>query len=320
MTWLLTGGAGYIGGHIVAALQGAGIPVVVLDDLSTGLRERMPTDVPLVAASVRDHDAVARTLRVHQVSGVIHLAAKKAVGESVERPLYYYRENVGGCESLLRAMETAGVRQLLFSSSAAVYGAPSVVPIPEDAPLAAESPYGETKAACERMIAALRQASGLSYVSLRYFNVVGTANALLADTSVSNLVPLVLRALTSGDRPQIFGDDYPTRDGTCIRDYIHVVDLADAHVAAVRRLEAGDCGEVYNVGRGEGFTVREVMAAVAKATGIAFEPEVVGRRPGDPAETVASVEKIERELAWKAQHGLDEMVASAWAAWRSGSR
>ncbi len=318
MTWLLTGGAGYIGGHIVAALQAARIPVVVLDDLSTGARERVPASTPLVVASVLDYDAVLAALHAHGVTGVIHLAAKKAVGESVERPLYYYQENVGGCESLLRAMDAAGVRRLLFSSSAAVYGSPATVPIPEDAPLTAESPYGETKATCERMIMAVRQATGLSYASLRYFNVVGTARALLADTSVSNLVPLVLRALTAGERPQIFGDDYPTRDGTCIRDYIHVVDLADAHVAAVRRLESGDCGEVYNVGRGEGFTVREVLAAVARATGLAFDPEVIARRPGDPAETVASVEKIERELAWKAEHGLDEMVASAWAAWPRG--
>jgi UDP-glucose 4-epimerase len=314
MTWLLTGGAGYIGGHIVVALRDAGLPVVVLDDLSTGARNRVPDDVPLVEASLLDHTAVLAALHDHEVTGVIHLAAKKAVGESVERPLLYYRENVGGFESLLRAMETVGISRMVLSSSAAVYGSPAVVPITEDAPLNPDSPYGETKAVGERMLAAVRRASGASYVTLRYFNVVGAANRLLADTSVSNLVPLVLRALTTNARPQIFGDDYPTRDGTCIRDYIHVVDLADAHVAAVRRLLDANSGDVYNVGRGEGFTVREVMAAVARATGMQFEAEVVDRRPGDPAETVADVTKIERELAWKAQYGLDEMVSSAWDA------
>ena len=315
MTWLLTGGAGYIGGHIVAALQAADLPVVVLDDLSTGLRDRVPPDVPFVPASVLDHDAVVRALREHHITGVIHLAAKKAVGESVERPLYYYRENVGGFEVLLRAMADAGVKRMVLSSSASVYGNPAVVPITEDAPLTPESPYGETKTVCEWMVADQRRATELSFISLRYFNVVGAANRLLADTSVSNLVPLVLRALTTGGRPQIFGADYPTRDGTCVRDYIHVGDLAESHVVAVRRLEDGSCGEAYNVGRGEGFTVREVMDAVARVTGIAFEPEIVGRRPGDPAETVASVDKIKRELGWTAKYDLEEMVASAWDAW-----
>jgi UDP-glucose 4-epimerase len=154
-------------------------------------------------------------------------------------------------------------------------------------------------------------------VSLRYFNVVGAADPLLADTSVSNLVPLVFRALTTGGTPQIYGDDYPTKDGTCLRDYIHVVDLADAHVAAVRRLAERDCGDVYNVGRGEGFTVREVVGTVRRVTGRDFEPEVVGRRAGDPPATVAEVDKIERELGWAAKFGLDEMVASAWDAWPS---
>ncbi len=318
MTWLLTGGAGYIGGHIVAALRQAGIPVVVLDDLSTGVPDRVAAGVRLVEASVSDLEVVTAALREHQVSGVIHLAAKKAVGESVEQPLLYYRENVGGCEVLLRAMQSTGVRSMLLSSSAAVYGAPAEVPVTEAAVLVPTSPYGETKAACEWMVAAQRRATGLSYISLRYFNVVGAANATLADTSVGNLVPLVFRALTSGGKPRIFGDDYPTKDGTCIRDYIHVVDLAEAHVAAVRRLAEGGCGETYNVGRGEGFTVREVMDTVRRVTGREFEPEVVGRRAGDPAATVAAVGKIERELGWTAKFGLDEMVASAWEAWPSG--
>jgi UDP-glucose 4-epimerase len=201
-----------------------------------------------------------------------------------------------------------------------VYGSPAKVPVSEDAVLMPESPYGETKAACEWMVAAQRRATGLSAVSLRYFNVVGAANPRLGDTSVSNLVPLVFRALTSADVPRIYGDDYLTKDGTCVRDYIHVADLAEAHVAAVRRLAGADSGEVYNVGRGEGFTVREVLDTVRRVTGRDFEPRVVGRRAGDPPATVASVEKIERELGWKAKFGLEEMVASAWEAWPAQDR
>ncbi|HEV8529769.1 MAG TPA: UDP-glucose 4-epimerase GalE [Actinomycetes bacterium] len=320
MTWLLTGGAGYIGGHTVVALRDADIPVVVLDDLSTGVREHVPADVPLIEASLSDHDAVVSTLHDHGVTGVIHLAAKKAVEESVAQPLLYYRENVGGCGSLLQAMAEVGVTKMLFSSSAAVYGSPAEVPVGEDALLKPESPYGETKAVCEWMVAAQRRATGLSAVSLRYFNVVGAANPRLGDTSISNLVPLVFRALTSGDVPRIYGDDYPTKDGTCVRDYIHVADLAEAHVAAVRRLAGADSGEVYNVGRGEGFTVREVMDTVRRVTERDFEPRVVGRRAGDPPATVASVEKIGRELGWKARFGLEEMVASAWEAWPAQDR
>jgi UDP-glucose 4-epimerase len=320
MTWLLTGGAGYIGGHIVVALREAEIPVVVLDDLSTGVRGHVPAEVPFIQASVSDRQAVVSALHEHGVTGVIHLAAKKAVGESVAQPLVYYRENVGGCESLLQAMAEVGVTKLVFSSSAAVYGSPAQVPVSEDAVLMPDSPYGETKVACEWMIAAQRRAMGMSAVSLRYFNVVGAANPRLGDTSVSNLVPLVFRALSSGELPRIYGDDYPTKDGTCVRDYIHVADLAEAHLAAVRRLAGADSGEVYNVGRGEGFTVREVMGMVRRVTGREFEPRVLSRRAGDPPATVASVEKIERELGWKAKFGLEEMVASAWEAWPAQDR
>jgi UDP-glucose 4-epimerase len=320
MSWLLTGGAGYIGGHIVVALREAGIPVVVLDNLSTGGRGHVPEDVPLIRASVSDRQAVVSALHEHGVTGVIHLAAKKAVGESVAQPLVYYRENVGGCESLLQAMAEVGVTKLVFSSSAAVYGSPAEVPVSEDAVLIPDSPYGETKVACEWMIAAQRGATGLSAVSLRYFNVVGAAKPRLGDTSVSNLVPLVFRALSSGDVPRIYGDDYPTKDGTCVRDYVHVADLAVAHVAAVRRLAEADSGEAYNVGRGEGSTVREVIDMVRRVTGRDFEPTVLSRRAGDPPATVASVEKIERELGWKAKFGLEEMVASAWEAWRAQDR
>ncbi|MCI0687793.1 MAG: UDP-glucose 4-epimerase GalE [Sporichthyaceae bacterium] len=315
MTWLVTGGAGYIGGHVVAALRAAGLPAVVLDDLSTGSLARVPADVPVLTVALHDFDAVLAGLRDHEVTGVIHLAAKKAVGESVERPLYYYRENVGGFEVLLRAIRSAGVSRLLLSSSASVYGNPDQDQVTEDLPLRPLSPYGQTKTVCEWMVAAAHQAYELGYVTLRYFNVVGAASRELADTGVFNLVPLALQAISAGRQPLVFGADYPTRDGTCIRDYVDVRDVADAHVAAARLLDAGKPAAVYNVGRGEGFTVKEVLAAIDRVTGMDVGYQVVDRRPGDPTSYCAAVDKIERELGWTARYTLDDMVASAWAAW-----
>ena len=318
MTWLVTGGAGYIGGHVVAAMRAADLPVAVLDDLSTGSADRVPSGVPLVHASVLDYDAVLSALRQHAITGVPHLAARKAVGESVERPLYYYRENVGGFETVLRAMHTAGVRRMLLSSSAAVYGNPDSVPVSEDVPLRPLSPYGQTKTVCEWLAAAAHRAYGISHVTLRYFNVVGAATPQLADTGVFNLVPLALQAISAGRPPLVFGDDYPTRDGSCVRDYIDVRDLADAHVAAARLLER-ECAEVYNVGRGEGFTVKEVLAAIDRAIGTEHPYRIVERRAGDPASCYAAVDRIEKELRWTARFDLDGMVASAWAAWPRSS-
>jgi len=276
----------------------------------------VPEGVPLVEASVLDRDTVRAALGEHGVTGLVHLAAKKAVGESVERPLYYWRENVGGFESLLSAAADAGVQSVVLSSSAAVYGTPETSPVTEDVRLTPESPYGETKTACEWMLRTAAAAHGMRWNALRYFNVAGAGAPELGDTSVANLVPLVFKALAEGRRPQVFGDDYPTRDGTCIRDYIHVADLAEAHVAAARRLDAGPCGEVYNVGRGEGVTVTEVLDVARRVTGDDFAYDVVGRRAGDPAACYADVTKIARDLGWTASHDLDDMVSSAWDAWR----
>jgi UDP-glucose 4-epimerase len=315
MTWLLTGGAGYIGAHIVRSFQQAGMPLVVLDDLSTGYRPNVPDGVPFVEASVRDRDAVTAALREHEVTGIVHLAAKKAAGESMERPLWYWRENVGGFESLLSAAAESGVRDVVLSSSAAVYGTPERSPVTEDVHPTPESPYGDTKTACEWMLRSTAAASGMRWAALRYFNVAGAGAPDLGDRSVANLVPLVFRALAQGRRPQVFGDDYPTRDGTCVRDYIHVADLADAHVAAAQRLEQGPCGELYNVGRGEGVTVKEVLEVARKATGQDFGYDVVARRPGDPAACYADVSKIGRELGWTAGRDLGDMVTTAWEAW-----
>jgi len=316
MTWMLTGGAGYIGAHIVRAFDAAGLPVVVLDDLSTGIRENVPADVPFVQASVGDSEAVRAALREHGVTGVLHLAAKKSVAESVEKPLLYWDENVGGMRSLLQSCVDEGVDRILFSSSAAVFGNPPVDFVTEETQVSPMSPYGETKLIGEWMLRDLAAATGLRWAALRYFNVAGTGAPELADRSITNLVPMTFRALTAGRNPQLFGDDYDTRDGSCIRDYIHVVDLAEAHAAAAARLDEAPIGEVFNVGRGEGVTVTEVFATVREVTGIDFTVDVVGRRAGDPAAYFADATKIGKELGWTARLDLADMVRSAWEAWQ----
>ncbi|MFJ8647714.1 UDP-glucose 4-epimerase GalE [Streptomyces sp. NPDC093546] len=318
MTWLITGGAGYIGAHVAHAMADAGERVVVLDELSSGVPARLPAGIPLVRGAVADRELLDRTLAEHAVTGVVHLAAKKQVGESVERPLHYYRENVHGLTVLLEAVVAAGVRRFLFSSSAAVYGVPDVELIGEDAPTAPINPYGETKLAGEWLVRATGQAHGMATGCLRYFNVAGAARPELADTGVFNIIPMFFDRITRGEAPRIFGDDYPTPDGTCIRDYIHVADVADAHLAVARRL-AGQDGPgdlTVNIGRGEGVSVRELARVVAEVTGHTAEPVVGPRRPGDAARAVASVERITKELGWTASYGVREMVESAWEGWR----
>ena len=315
---MVTGGAGYIGAHIVKALHESGYDVVAFDDLSTGEARKVPSDVPLVEASVVDAASVEKAIREHDVAGIVHMAAKKAVGESVERPLHYYRENVGGLLSLLEAMEATGLKKMVYSSSAATFGMPdSDEPLTEDFVCQPINPYGETKLIGEWLMKDLATALGLDWVSLRYFNVAGAGGPDLGDTGVFNLIPMVFRALSTGKNPQVFGSDYATPDGSCVRDYIHVTDLADAHVAAVKRLEQGPVAEVYNVGRGQGVSVIEVMDAVRAATGIDFTHDLVARRAGDPARLVASADKISRELDWTARYDLADMVSSAWQAWQA---
>ncbi|MFF0261467.1 UDP-glucose 4-epimerase GalE [Streptomyces microflavus] len=316
MTWLITGGAGYIGAHVARAMAGAGERVVVLDDGSTGVVDRLPESVTLVEGSASDRALLDRVLTGHAVSGVVHLAAKKQVGESVEKPLLYYRENIAGLGVLLEAVVAAGVRRFLFSSSAAVYGVPDVELITEETPCLPINPYGETKLAGEWLVRATGQAHGLSTACLRYFNVAGAAGPELADTGVFNIVPMVFDRLTRGEAPRIFGDDYPTPDGTCVRDYIHVADLADAHLAVARKLAVREGGDLtLNIGRGEGVSVRELVDVIREVSGHPVEPVVEPRRAGDAAKAVASDARMVQELGWTARRDVRSMVESAWEGW-----
>ncbi|MGW4751099.1 UDP-glucose 4-epimerase GalE [Streptomyces chartreusis] len=318
MTWLITGGAGYIGAHVARAMTGAGERVLVLDDLSAGYPARLPEDVPLVEGSSLDGDLLKRVFAEHSVTGVVHLAARKQVGESVAQPTRYYRENVGGLTTLLEAVAEAGIKRFLFSSSAAVYGNPDVDLITEDTECAPVNPYGETKLAGEWLVRAAGRAHGISTVCLRYFNVAGAASPELADTGVFNIVPMVFDRLTRGEAPRIFGDDYPTPDGTCVRDYIHVADLAEAHLAAARRLGEPDAGGdlTVNIGSGEGVSVRELITVIGEVSGDRRPAVVEPRRPGDAPRAVASAAVAAEQLGWTARRGVREMVESAWAGWR----
>ncbi|GJF20204.1 MULTISPECIES: UDP-glucose 4-epimerase GalE [Streptomyces] len=319
MSWLVTGGAGYIGAHVVRALVDGGESVVVYDDLSTGRADRVPAGVPLVVGSVLDGPLLEGAIRDHAVTGVVHIAAKKQVGESVEQPLRYYRENVTGLQTLLEAMTACGADRLVFSSSAAVYGMPDVDLVTEDTPCLPMSPYGETKLVGEWLINAAARAHGIRAASLRYFNVAGAAAPELADTGVFNLIPMVFERLEAGEAPRVFGDDYATPDGTCVRDYIHVQDIASAHLAAARRLTDAPQGTALtlNIGRGEGSSVQEMVDRILKVAGKEdVAPLVTDRRPGDPARVVASADRAREELGWSARHGLDDMIDSAWQGWR----
>ncbi|WP_412543396.1 UDP-glucose 4-epimerase GalE [Longispora sp. K20-0274] len=312
MTWLVTGGAGYIGSHVTRRLLAAGHRVVVYDDLSTGLPDRMPPGVPLVIGSVTDPAALLRAFTEHRVTAVVHLAARKSVPESLARPTFYYRENVGGLVALLDAMVATGVRRLLFSSSAAVYGNPPTSLVTEDTPPDPINPYGRTKLDGEHLIRAVGEAHGLSWIALRYFNVVGTDSPLLGDRGTTNLVPLILTALTTGEPLTVAGTDHPTPDGTPVRDYVHVADLADAHLAAAGRLAGGRVAATYNVGTGRGHSVRDVIACAERVTGLPV-PHLLGpRRPHDPSEVVADPAAIAAALGWRARLGLVDMISSSW--------
>ena len=315
---LVVGGAGYIGSSTARALLQAGHDVVTYDDLSTGYRDAVVTD--LIVGDVRDTARLREVLSAGRFDAVLHFAARIAVGESVRLPVSYYGVNVGGSLSLVEAMAATGVRNIVFSSSAAVYGDPKLVPIPEDQPHAPMSPYGHSKAMVEQLLSDVR-AEGFRVACMRYFNASGAqpdGSMGEAHHPETHLIPLAIAA-AQGRRPplDVFGDDYETRDGTCVRDYIHVVDLARAHVEAVHALLDGSPGAAWNVGTGTGITVREVLDAVGAEVGSPVPHRVVERRPGDPACLVADPSRIQRELGWRAElSDLNTIVQTAtrWAA------
>jgi len=317
MSVLVTGGAGYIGSHVVRLLHERSESVLVVDGLSNGLTERIG-QTPFLKLDLAASNAKAElveAMRQHDVTSVIHLAAQKQVGVSVEQPELYYEQNVGGMANLLAAMRETQVTRLVFSSSAATYGMPQVEAVSEDATCNPINPYGETKLIGEWMGANAARAWGLRVANLRYFNVAGTGWPELADTSVMNLVPIVFAALKEGKAPVVFGDDYSTPDGSCVRDYVHVLDLAEAHVSALDYLERPNrAHSTFNVGTGSGSSVFEVLAEVKNVTGIDFEIDVRARRAGDPPYLCADVSRIEAELGWKARRGLTEIIESAWSA------
>ena len=319
MAILVTGGAGYIGAQTVRALHERHHDVVVLDDLSRG-HPAAVLGAPLVVGSVADATLVADVVDRHGVDALIHFAARKSVGESVADPGRYFDENVGGTASLLRTVTAAGVRHVVFSSSAAVYGTPEYVPIDEDHPLRPESPYGESKMLVERMLPWFEQAHGTRAVSLRYFNAAGASSdgRIGEDFSqTTNLVPLVMKAALGRSGPlQVFGTDYPTRDGTCVRDYVHVEDLAEAHALALEHLQRGGGGAVLNLGTGIGATVREVLDTARRVSGVDIAAVDRPRRAGDPAVLVADTTRAHDVLGWTPTRTLEEIIGSAWA-WHS---
>jgi len=310
---LVTGGAGYIGAHVAAELLKSGYSIRIYDDFSNGLHRRVDGKF----RDIVDGDLLDRVKLLAALDGidaVIHLAAKKAVVESVKDPLKYYENNVGGSLNLLGAMAAKGVKQLVYSSSAAVYSPNDKEAVLEDDPTAPLSPYGASKLLAEQLISSVGSAEQISNISLRYFNVVGSNIPEFGDNSQDNLVPKVFLALKNGKRPQIYGSDYPTPDGTCIRDYIHIQDLALAHLAALKKVESGYVSQVYNVGSGKGYSVKEMMDQISKSLGRDINPEVSQARAGDSPKLIASIDKIKEQLGWSPKASLEEMIDSAWQA------
>jgi len=327
-TVLVSGGAGYVGSHAVKALAASGYDVVVYDDLSYGHAEAVERlagafparSISLVRGDILDTAAVETALRTSGANAVLHFAARLLVGESVREPLLYYRANVAGSLSVLEAMQRTGASRFILSSTAATFGEPERTPIDEDHPQHPVNAYGETKLAVERALPHLERAFGIRWTALRYFNAAGAdPDGLLGEDHQpeEHLIPRALAAILGGPPLTVFGEDYPTPDGTCIRDYVHVADLADAHVAALRRLEAGEPSRAYNLGNGTGMSVRQVLEAAGRAGGRAVPHTVGPRRPGDPARLVASNARAMRELNWRPRWGeLSMIVETAWR-WHS---
>jgi UDP-glucose 4-epimerase len=306
---------------VVDALHKKGEKVVVVDDLSYGKKTRIG-DSNLIFQDVSAPGAdkvLAQAMLDYDVDTVIHFAARKQVGESVEKPLWYYQQNLNGMLNVLQAMKDTGVKKLVFSSSAATYGEPPVDVVPEDVvPMLPINPYGQTKLFGEWMARACEKPYGIRFCALRYFNVAGCGPVELEDPAILNLVPMVFNRLKQGKAPAIFGADYPTPDGTCVRDYIHVVDLADAHLAAIDYLDRDERKyDAFNVGTGEGTSVRQIVDEIKKVTGLPFSEAIEERRAGDPPKLIGSPKRINEEMGWHAQYNVEEIVESAWAAWQA---
>lgn len=325
MTVLLTGGAGYIGAHVGRLLQQRGTPVVVVDNLATGSPRRIGS-APLVRCDLASDSSVetlGSTIREHAVTSVIHVAARKQVGESMSDPEGYYRSNIGGLANVLSAAAAGGIKSIVFSSSAAVYGNPTDSPVSEAAATLPMNPYGETKLAGEWLLARAVAAHRLNATSLRYFNVAGSGWDDLGDPFALNLLTIAISRISDGERPIVFGDSYPTPDGSCIRDYVHVLDLAEAHLAALDALQSGQGTvqhRVYNVGTGRGTSVLEMLAELQRVSKSSLEPLIVDARPGDPATVVGDSSLILSQLGWSARRSLHEIVESAWDAHRHEQR
>ena len=317
MAILVCGGAGYIGSHAVHALVEKGEQVVIVDNLQTGHRGALNPVAKFYEGDIRDAAVLDKIFTENKIEAVIHFAANSLVGESMEKPLLYFNNNVYGMQVLLEAMVRHGVDKIVFSSTAATYGEPKRVPIHEDDETCPTNTYGETKLTMEKMMKWVSRANGVRYVSLRYFNAAGA----LPDGSIgedhkteTHLIPLILQVPTGRrDHITVFGDDYPTPDGTCLRDYIHVVDLADAHVLALEYLRKGGESDIFNLGNGQGFSVKEMIAAAEKATGRSIKVEIGARRAGDPAQLIASSEKARTVLGWKPQFtDVEQVIGTAW--------
>ena len=317
MAILVCGGAGYIGSHAVHALVEKGEQVVIVDNLQTGHRGALNPAAKFYEGDIRDAAVLDKIFTENKIEAVIHFAANSLVGESMEKPLLYFNNNVYGMQVLLEAMVRHGVDKIVFSSTAATYGEPKRVPIHEDDETCPTNTYGETKLMMEKMMKWVSRANGVRYVSLRYFNAAGA----LPDGSIgedhkteTHLIPLILQVPTGRrDHITVFGDDYPTPDGTCLRDYIHVVDLADAHVLALEYLRKGGASDIFNLGNGQGFSVKEMIAAAEKATGRSIKVEIGTRRAGDPAQLIASSEKARTVLGWKPQFtDVEQVIGTAW--------
>ncbi len=317
---VVTGGAGYIGSHAVRALVDAGHAVAVLDDLSAGHEQSVPAGVPLVRAAIHDVDTVRRLLLDHRADAVMHFAAWLAVGESVQKPIDYYQNNVVGTLGVLEAMRAADVKRFVFSSTCAVYGEPSSVPIVETLEKRPINAYGETKLTIERALPHLERAYGMRWMALRYFNAAGAhPDGTIGEDHAHeiHLIPLAIRAANGGTPLKVFGEDYPTPDGTCLRDYIHVCDLAEAHLCALAALENGAPSAAYNIGTGTPQSVRAVIDTVSRVVGQPVAWEAAPRRAGDPARLYAASDRAQSELKWTPRYAdLEVIVRHAWQ-WHS---